>query len=237
MDATHVLVRHGDWQRRTAVRDGESWAGAATRVAQESGLPGDPVPTDLAGPEKQFGIDRSLRVTLRPMVHGDLGHLRRWLLAEHVRRWWPHQELTADAVAARYGPRLDGHEPTRMWVVEANGRSVGFVQDYLVADHPAYALLTPDPQAVGVDFAIGERAWLGRGIGTRMLWAWLVGPLLRGYPRAGSAFSSPDHRNAASLRALQKVGFTPGAWFDEPQQDGSVHTLVGCTLDIRRVVG
>jgi aminoglycoside 6'-N-acetyltransferase len=36
---------------------------------------------------------------------------------------------------------------------------------------------------------------------------------------------------------LEKLGFVAGTWFDEPQPDGTVATLVGCTLDVRQVVG
>ena len=36
---------------------------------------------------------------------------------------------------------------------------------------------------------------------------------------------------------LAKLGFTEGLWFDEPQEDGSVDTVIGCTLDVRQVVG
>jgi aminoglycoside 6'-N-acetyltransferase len=56
-------------------------------------------------------------------------------------------------------------------------------------------------------------------------------------PAATSYFAAPDHRNAASLRVLAKAGFTPGLWFDEPQEDGTVETVVGCSLDVRRVLG
>ena len=45
-------------------------------------------------------------------------------------------------------------------------------------------------------------------------------------------FAAPDHRNAASLRVLDKVGFVRGTWFDEPQPDGTTATMVGCTLDV-----
>jgi hypothetical protein len=37
--------------------------------------------------------------------------------------------------------------------------------------------------------------------------------------------------------ADDKVGFTRGTWFDEPQRDGTTATVVGCTLDVRRVLG
>ena len=50
-------------------------------------------------------------------------------------------------------------------------------------------------------------------------------------------FAAPDHANAASLRILDKVGFVRGTWFDEPQRDGTTATVVGCTLDVRSVLG
>ena len=69
-----------------------------------------------------------------------------------------------------------------------------------------------------------------------MLWAWLV-TAQRRYRDVTTYFAAPDHRNEASLRVLDKVGFERGTWFDEPQRDGSVATMVGCSLDVRQVVG
>jgi aminoglycoside 6'-N-acetyltransferase len=59
----------------------------------------------------------------------------------------------------------------------------------------------------------------------------------RRFPDATAYFAAPDHRNASSLRVLAKAGFVEGLWFDEPQRDGRVDTVVGCTLDVRRVLG
>jgi hypothetical protein len=103
------------------------------------------------------------------------------------------------------------------------------VQDYRIGDHPDYALLTGSPDAVGLDYAIGAPAFVGRGIGTRALWVYLRDVVRSGYPDAGEFFAAPDHRNAASLRVLDKLGFARGLWFDEPQCDGRVDTGVGCS--------
>jgi hypothetical protein len=35
---------------------------------------------------------------------------------------------------------------------------------------------------------------------------------------------------------LAKLGATQGLWFDEPQSDGSVETVVGCSIDVRQVL-
>ncbi|GAB3033417.1 hypothetical protein GCM10011376_30810 [Nocardioides flavus (ex Wang et al. 2016)] len=217
------------------VRPGEPWAGAAARIAMPLGVL--PVADDLSGDVLEFVVDDSLRADLRAMTRGDLPILARWLAAPHVRRWW-HADgpPTPERVTATYGPRVDGHTPLRMWVVEVNGRSVGFVQDYRLHDVPDFALLTPNPDAIGLDYAVGEPEWAGRGLGARILWSWMVGATRR-FPDAEEFFAAPDHRNAASLRVLEKVGFEQGTWFDEPGRDGSVATVVGCTLDVRRVLG
>jgi len=234
-DATHLTILDRGHELSGVVRPGESWRAAAHRTCASHHA--DPTPIDLSGEVKRFRIDHDRRVALRAMTRGDLPDLLRWRSAEHVRRWWHGAEQpTMDAVTARYGPRIDGMEPTRMWVVEVNGRSVGFVQDYRLRDHPEFATLAPDPDAVGLDYAVGEPGVAGRGVGTAMVWAWCLRARQR-YPDVGSFFAAPDHRNEASLRLLDKVGFERGTWFDEPQADGEVTTMVGCTLDAARVVG
>ena len=155
-----------------------------------------------------------------------------------MQRWWaPGEWPDPSRSRSKYAERVDGLSPTRMWVVEANGRSVGFVQDYRIGDYPDYAVLGPDPEAIGIDYAIGDRPVASAAAsGTRMLWAWMVRARAR-FPEATTYFAAPDHRNDASLRILAKAGFTEGLWFDEPQEDGSATTVVGCTLDVRQVIG
>lgn len=230
-----VVVHDRGHDLAGVVRAGESWAEAARRTC--AAVHALPVPVDLSGGVKQFAIDHERVVSLRAMTHGDLADVARWCATEHVRRWWAVDgEPTREAVEATYAPRIDGMTPTRMWVVEVNGRSVGFVQDHRIGDHPDAAVPGPARDAIGVEYAIGDPAWVGRGLGVRLLWAWMLRARRR-FPDAPTFFAAPDHRNAPSLRILAKAGFAEELRFDEQHRDGSVGTVVGCSLDVRRVLG
>ena len=219
--------------RRDEVRRGESWAAAADRLA---GGRGPVLAVDLSGDPLRFRLDEDHRFSVRPMTPGDFHDVSRWVNEPHVARWWD-EHRTVEEVAAQYGPALRGQDPTRMWVWEVNGRSVGFSQDYRISDHPDYALLSSRPDAVGFDYALGEPAFVGRGLGTGLLWVYLRDIVWPAYADVGELFAAPDHRNATSLRVLAKLGFSQGLWFDEPGPYGRVDTVVGCSLDVVRVIG
>lgn len=221
---------------RTAVRPGESWAQAADRRTADLGLLGPALAEDLSGDPLRFRTDPEHRYSVRPMTLGDLPDVTRWVNEPHVAKWWD-ENRTSEQVAAYYGPALRGEDPTRLWIWEVNGRSVGFVQDYRISDHPEYLLLCSRPDAVGFDYVIGEVAFVGRGIGTALLWVFLRDIVWPAYPGVTEFFAAPDHRNAASLRVLDKLGLTRGLWFDEPQSGGRVDTVIGCSLDVAQVMG
>ena len=217
---------------RDQVSAGESWAEAADRVAQGRG----PVlAEDLSTDPLRFCVDEDHRFALRPMTLGDLPDVTRWINAPHVAPWWDERR-SPEQVARHYGPGIRGEDAVRYWVWEVNGRSVGFCQDYRIADHPEYALLSGHPDAVGFDYVIGEEAFVDRGLGTKLLWVFLRDLVVPAYVGTRELFAAPDHRNARSLRVLAKLGATQGLWFDEPQSDGTVDTVVGCRIDVRTVL-
>lgn len=191
---------------------------------------------DLSSDPLRFGIDEEHRFAVRPMTEGDLSDVVRWVNADHVAQWWDRHR-SPEQVEAHYGPALRGEEPTRLWIWEVNGRSVGFAQDYRIADHPEFALLCGRPDAVGFDYLIGEVAFTGRGLGTSLLWVYLRDIVAPAYLDCRELFAAPDHRNAASRRVLAKIGAAEGLWFDEPTGHGTVQTVVGCSLDVARVLG
>ena len=131
-------------------RAGESLLAAAERAVHDlAGRHGEQAwPLDLGGPTALFACDTPdadvpdwPSIGFRPLTRADLRDVVAWQAQPHVARWWQDEATSLDAAEAHYGPALDGDDPTRLWVLELNGRSVGFLQDYRIGDHPAYALL------------------------------------------------------------------------------------------------
>lgn len=223
---------------RAHVRDEEGWAQAADRVAAALDLAatGPVLAVDLSGDPLLFRVPVGERIAVRPFTPGDLPQLARWFAADHVRDWWQQRRSGAE-FDRHYRSLIDEAAITRLWVWEVNGRSIGFSQVYRIADHPEYAALCRRPDAVGIDYLVGEPAFLRRGLGTALVWVFLRDIVHPRYPEVVEVFAAPDHRNLASLRVLEKLGFAQGAWFDERRPDGSVSTVVGCSLDVPVVLG
>jgi aminoglycoside 6'-N-acetyltransferase len=225
--------------KRSEVEPGESWYAAAVRKCGEG--TSTPWAIDLSGDTLVFGVGQGpgdvASIAIRPLTREDFAGTIAWQSMPHVSRWWTDKARTVDDMESHYGKALDGTDPTRLWVVEINDRPCGFLQDYKVGDHPEYALLTALPDAISVDYLIGDPNLVGKGVGTRVMWTFIRDVVAPAYPAATTYFAAPDHRNIASLRMLAKLGFTQGLWFDEPRADGGSDTMIGCSFDAPTVLG
>jgi aminoglycoside 6'-N-acetyltransferase len=180
-------------------------------------------------------------LSFRRMTLDDLPDVVRWQRQPHVARWWSTDRVTTlETARERYGPSLSADSVTRIWVVSIDGRSVGYLQDYPVSDDATYAAATGEPDAAAFDYLIGEPELTGRGLGTRMIWEFLRDVMRPHYRDAPRFLASPDPRNAASLRALDKCGFRRGAEIVVPadgDEGGELVTEVVCTFEHRHWFG
>jgi RimJ/RimL family protein N-acetyltransferase len=140
------------------------------------------------------------------MGMGDLRLMHEWLQRPHVRRWWREGE-TFEEVLAGYAPAIEGSDPTDLYIVLLEGREVGFIETYLVDDHPAYAALTGVGEGTaGVDLFIAERALTGKGVGSELLRRF-VSQVVFAKTTTRRCVAGPEIANVASIRAFEKAGF------------------------------
>lgn len=149
-------------------------------------------------------------VSLRPMQYEDLPLVSRWLDQPHVRRWWVADRSDMATLRIKYGPRIDGTEPTEMFVIAEGSRPVGFIQCYLIDDDPewvrALSGVVETVDAAGLDYLIGEPDAVGRGLGAQAIRAFV--PMVYTRWPVQTVVVSVQQANLPSWRALEYAGFT-----------------------------
>lgn len=145
-------------------------------------------------------------ISFRPLERSDFPLLQAWLAASHVAAWW-NERLDLAGVEAKYGPRVDGAEPTHVFLIEQEGLPIGWIQWYLWADYPEHARqLGAAQSAAGIDLAIGELMMTGQGLGPIA-----IREFTRQFVFVNSSVcavvTDPEERNLRSLRAFEKAGF------------------------------
>lgn len=145
-------------------------------------------------------------IRFRPLTAADYPWLCKWLRQSHIRHWWG-PPISLLEVAEKYGPLVRGEEPTSAFLFCYEERPVGYIQTYLVADHPKYAVqVQVEPGTAGVDLFLGEATLLYQGLGTAALRCFLREVVFANTAVTGCVLG-PSPENAAAIRAYEKVGF------------------------------
>jgi RimJ/RimL family protein N-acetyltransferase len=144
-------------------------------------------------------------LTLGPMRVAHLELVTGWLETPEVGRWY----LVGSTIAKEIEDLrrcIEGCEPTAVLLVVERGTPIGWCQWYLCKDYPEHAReVGAEADDAGIDYAIGERARRGEGVGTALI-AMLVAHIRQLHPRAG-VIADPEATNIASRRVLEKNGF------------------------------
>lgn len=173
-----------------------------------------------------------MTVSLRPMTYDDLPLLTRWLAEPHVAQWWLGEPRDLAGVTAKYGPSLDGTEPTELFAIVEAGRAVGMVQRYRITDHEDWARVLDGivdvEGAAGIDYLVGEPDATGRGVGSAAIAAFV--PMVLDRYAARRIAVAVQQGNRASWRALERAGFAR-AWAgsldtDDPSDAGPAFVYV-----------
>ena len=173
-----------------------------------------------------------VEISFRPLTRADLPDVVRWQHSAAARPWF-HGGLTLEQAEERFGPRIDGTHPARMYVALLGDRAIGYAQLYAAELPPTEPGRQAPLESVGIDYVLGEDELLGRGLGTQLIGAFIRQVLRPAHPGAVRVVARPDHRNHRSIRALEKNGFVQGLWVDTlPRPGEPPETEIVCTLDL-----
>jgi aminoglycoside 6'-N-acetyltransferase len=170
---------------------------------------GNLAPSTIARPA-QLPRSPDVTISFRPLERGDFQELGDWLAEPLVARWWHHAHQPA-AVERDFGPSVDGSEATQIFITLAEGQPFGLIQRYRIDHYPEYreelsAVWPMPPGALGIDYLIGVPELRGRGLGSRMIAAF-VKSSWEGLRDAPDFVAAVAAENRASWRALERAGF------------------------------
>jgi aminoglycoside 6'-N-acetyltransferase len=136
-----------------------------------------------------------------PVDEEHLPLLAGWLAEPHVRQWWGDPAVEIELIReGRASGEADGY------VGFVDGRPVGYVQSWeplhFIGAEPWLADLPPG--TIGVDIFVGPRELVGRGIGARLIAAFVARLCVGGHQ---SIVIDPDLTNIRAIRAYEKAGF------------------------------
>lgn len=162
-----------------------------------------PTPEAKAGADSDAGAES---IGFRPLRSDDLPLIYRWLNTPHVARWWDAAPSLA-AVEAEYLPYIRDAGSAQCYTILLAGEPIGFIQTYLIDDHPEYAAAVQvEPGAAGVDLFIGDPGLVHRGLGPRVLQQF-VRQVVFARVAVTSCVIGPAVSNASAIRAYEKAGF------------------------------
>lgn len=150
----------------------------------------------------------------RPLARADLPMLAGWLAHPHVREWWGQPDTLAE-LEADYGPAIDRMDSTRAYVVELEGRAIGFIQSYVAMDSgDGWWPDETDPGTLGIDQFLAHETDLGHGVGTAMVREFTARLLEE--PGVTRVQTDPSPDNARAIRCYEKAGFVRRGVVDTP---------------------
>jgi aminoglycoside 6'-N-acetyltransferase-1b/aminoglycoside 6'-N-acetyltransferase-2 len=153
-------------------------------------------------------IDAAQAITFRPMRDDDVAVFHRWIRRPHVLQWWSAEDAVAslDDIRARYSQRALAAGNVHAYLALLGERPIGWTQWYVaLGAGDGWWEDETDPGVRGIDQFLCDPALLGRGLGTRMVRAFVA--MIFGDPAVTRIQTDPSPDNARAIRCYARAGF------------------------------
>lgn len=149
-------------------------------------------------------------ISFTPIRREHFPLLASWLATPHVVRWW-NDDPSLAAIESDYGGCVDGSEPAEVFIAQCSGEPIGLIQRFRFGAYPQYIdqlahILAVPAGCTSIDYLIGPRDALGKGMGTAMIAAF-VARIWDDFADTPAIVVPVQADNRASWRALERAGF------------------------------
>ncbi len=152
-------------------------------------------------------------VNFRALERDDLPLLHSWFMQPHVAYWWPETSLFADFYTKWLGYIESGISAySTTWcghIIVVDEKKIGYIHYYQMGKnrYPDYSVHTE--HIVGLDFFIGEYAYIGKKLSLPLLHAYIATVIKLRLPMANRILIDPAIANTRAIHIYTKVGFKP----------------------------
>ena len=146
-------------------------------------------------------------IQFRPVVQSDYPLLHRWFNTPHVQEFYSLGEWSTRAICNKFSRHVDGASDVDGFIIEYDNVSIGFIQHYPYKNYTLSELAIPANiinEMAGVDLFIGQPEFLGKGLGTQVVHAFLSQKI---WPSYAHCLADPDLRNERAIKLFKRCGF------------------------------
>ncbi len=144
-------------------------------------------------------------ISFRAMQQSDISTVLHWLQQHHVSEYWfSVRNSTDDEIRKKYEKRLK-EGIIELYIMMVNNQDIGLIQTYFLETGNPFRVNVP---AKGIDLFIGEKEFLNKGFGSRLIELFLEEHVFDD-PKVSFACIDPEVANERAIRVYEKCGFVP----------------------------
>lgn len=147
------------------------------------------------------------KIDFRAITFADIPLMLQWFNTPHVQEFYSLRSWTEDEVLAKLTPQISGDKPVSGIIILLDNNPIGYLQSYKVSDYPWPNQNLPEEivkTAMGIDLFIGHENLLGKGLGWRIIQAFIEDYLC---PQYQYCIVDPDIKNVSAIRCYEKLKF------------------------------
>lgn len=149
----------------------------------------------------------------KPLEESHLDMLCAWFGKEHVKEWWD-DKLTNEEIKSKYRSRI-GDNIVLSFIAYLKDKPIGFIQYYYANKIGDGWWPNETAGTVGIDQFIGEKEYINRGYGTKMIGQFLE--KLFSDNKINKIITDVDENNHRAIRCYEKLGFCFSHKMNTPQ--------------------
>jgi len=158
-------------------------------------------------------------IDFRPLKETDFPMMHTWLNTDFVIEWFEKGGMSKNEIKEKFTPYITGEKPTQAFIIVIDGTEAGYIQTYFIKDYLDYnEYVAADDSAAGVDLFIGNKLFLHKGLGEKIMKAFLSRHVFSN-PLIHHCIIGPEPKNAVAIRMYEKAGFR---WYKNihmPEED------------------